>query len=867
MNRRAMRRPSGGSGCFLQSLENRRLFAVVTPRWSDAFVDSVGMNIKLAYTDTPYNNYTAVKNALLDAKIRHVRDELPSLLGVNDFRRTRLNDLNASGIKTTYILQPSLFNDTGGTDSAAITNALAPIASTIAAIEGFNEPDNFRPVWTSSGGTAYNASNWAAGARYAQETLWNTLNAAGSAYQNVPILGASIGGPFNGSTETLGNIGAWADHGNIHAYQGTGWPGEPMPGSVGTPLQRYIDKGLVNVPGKSQYDTEFGWHTGAGGRWGYWFPPTTLEGQQKYTIRTLLNNLDRGIVRSYPHVLVDQQDDRGDGSDSFNPSADPQSIYGYSEYNFGLMFWSNPTGGATRFPEKPAYTALKNLNNLLDDRAAGSFTPQSIDINFTNTDANTRTMVFQKSNGKYYVAIWQEQQSYRFINTGPEAGYAENIAVPTRNIGISVAGGLSQAAFYQPWVGTSPTSLATSGTTVIVGDNPIIVELTKAGSVPTSVAVDGVIQRFSNASTSINTTWPDTKVGDEGPNPESAYRAIYKFYLPARPAGQSVSSASIGLKYAGTFNSPSSNLDAVTFDSTSATSILAADFDSTSNQRTVATSLQSGGAGTKTISSAALRDAITAAYNAGRNYITLRLQLSGATTNGNGAADVFILNASETGNAADRPTISVNFTASSSATVSSDGTLFKNGAATPTVNTTFSDTKAGDEGNNTEYRSVIKFSLPSRPVGTTVTAASFGVDYLGAFNTPSSVAGLYAFDSTNNQVIANDFTNGNEVLISSDISSGGVNRKTVAVAALVNAVNRAYSQGQNHVALRIRQTSTPTNNSRADVHIYATNEFSDVNRRPTLSLTFGAPALTAFSPPTIFPTKTTRNRKLLDELH
>ena len=65
-------------------------------RPADAFVDSIGVNVHLGYTDTSYRNYTEViKPRLREAGIRHIRDGCPPAW--NAQHMTRLNDLAACG--------------------------------------------------------------------------------------------------------------------------------------------------------------------------------------------------------------------------------------------------------------------------------------------------------------------------------------------------------------------------------------------------------------------------------------------------------------------------------------------------------------------------------------------------------------------------------------------------------------------------------------------------------------------------------------------------------------------------------------------------------------------------------------------------
>ena len=67
------------------------LFAAVpsaqtsTALLADRFADSVGVNVHLHHTDTPYGNFALVKKRLLELAVRHVRSlpmSLRALMGI-----------------------------------------------------------------------------------------------------------------------------------------------------------------------------------------------------------------------------------------------------------------------------------------------------------------------------------------------------------------------------------------------------------------------------------------------------------------------------------------------------------------------------------------------------------------------------------------------------------------------------------------------------------------------------------------------------------------------------------------------------------------------------------------------------------------
>src|SRR5579875_3786384 len=75
-----------------------------TPLPADQVVDSVGINLHLHSTDTPYANFPLVRDSLVDLGIRHVRDGLIDTTWLEYYRRYR--DLAGLGIRGLFITSP-----------------------------------------------------------------------------------------------------------------------------------------------------------------------------------------------------------------------------------------------------------------------------------------------------------------------------------------------------------------------------------------------------------------------------------------------------------------------------------------------------------------------------------------------------------------------------------------------------------------------------------------------------------------------------------------------------------------------------------------------------------------------------------------
>src|SRR5262249_50516567 len=104
-----------------------------SPIAASAFADSVGVNVHLTYTGTPYGNFDRLQAALRDLRIHHIRDGL--VLGRAD-QAEKLNRLADAGVRSTLIMGAP--NASTPADEVA---AARPIARAIDAVEGPNEYD------------------------------------------------------------------------------------------------------------------------------------------------------------------------------------------------------------------------------------------------------------------------------------------------------------------------------------------------------------------------------------------------------------------------------------------------------------------------------------------------------------------------------------------------------------------------------------------------------------------------------------------------------------------------------------------------------------------------------------------------------
>src|SRR6185503_10740498 len=82
------------------------------------------------------------------------------------------------------------------------------------------------------------------------------------------------------------------------------------------------------------------------------------------------------------------------------------------EQNFGLIHYN--------MSEKPAYTAVKNLIDLVEEPGVTPFTPDGLNFSLSLSGAGDLSKVhhtlLEKSDDRFYLLLWQEVLSYDSIN-------------------------------------------------------------------------------------------------------------------------------------------------------------------------------------------------------------------------------------------------------------------------------------------------------------------------------------------------------------------------------------------------------------------------------------------------------------------
>lgn len=399
--------------------------ATVTAQSADAFIETIGLNTRLTNVGTVYGRFTdIIKPRLAELGVRHLRDG--GLTKANDgWMNTvygRMRELGALGIKFDLVMFPA----ENAPDSSSIyqwdrfLNYAGPVAENF---EGLNE-------WDLRG----RSPEWATKVASYQQALWakvkNDPRIAGR-----PVFGPSMG--LSPNARFVANLNSWLNYGNLHAYPGGNPPSRFL--AYNTEWMNYIS------PGKRYVVTETGYHNAL--QWQLDHPAVSEYAASHYIPRLFLEYFAAGYPRTYLQELID---------------AGPDNITN-RESSFGLL----RNDGSP----KPAYTALKNMITLLKDKGPG-FQTGSLSYTLSGDQTNLKTLLLQKRNGTFYLAMWQGGPAY-------DLEAKRDIIQAQRGVTITFSAPVRQTQQFTPLTSTAPFARKVNPTAIFVGvpDHPVLVEI------------------------------------------------------------------------------------------------------------------------------------------------------------------------------------------------------------------------------------------------------------------------------------------------------------------------------------------------------------------------------------------------------
>ena len=423
--------------------------AQATLRSAD-FVSSEGVNTHIPYTDGAYSNVSAIIADLSYLGIDHVRDGLNSPGQFGGAPLSSYIAIARAGVRFTLMVGGGgSLAASGGTPTdpsldqrvGYIDQLVQAVPGSVAAVEGTNEINNQPILYDGQGGQGTGAAELDA-ALAMQRQLYSLVHADPN-LRGVPVdyftgygAGSIPVGPDPATTAGL------ADADTQHPYPNGGQP----PAFWVSRAQALGNESAADAAaGARAVYTETGYSSN-GGTAGAVSPDV----QAKYTLDLLLDDARQGIAETDLYELLD----------AYAPGS-RQGDAGYGLFD-------------SKGAPKPVATALHNLNAILADTGAqaAAFTPAPLAYTLAGQDSTSSSLLMQKSDGTYILALWDEQPIWN-------AASGTQIAPASHQVTLSLSGTGDRAiALYDPMSGEQAVATSTgTSATVTLSDHALLLSI------------------------------------------------------------------------------------------------------------------------------------------------------------------------------------------------------------------------------------------------------------------------------------------------------------------------------------------------------------------------------------------------------
>ena len=377
---------------------------------ASTFINSLGVNTHLDFSFIPaYQNLSMVESNLTYLGVKNVRDSAQTASDAAVWQQVA----QATGVKfDDYIPETSQ----AGMQAALGFMPQLANEGILNSVEGGDEEDDAYPK---------SLGNTLAATATVQQQLWTLGNQLG-----LPVINMSFGSGWTaannwqGDYGAVGNLSAYTTYGNAHTYPS---------GAPNGSMQQINGLAQLAAPGKPVITTEIGWNTSS----------TTPITAAKYTLDAAFDGMLDGDVKTYFYAL-----------------------YNDNSGNWGL-FNSNGT-------PQPSAVALHDLTTLLNDPGtnAATFKPTALNYALSGTAAGDTSLLLEKSDGTYWLALWNEQQA---LNT-------------SHTVTLTLQGSASEVEIFDPLTGITAlqTYHNTASVQVTVPDHPVLVEIIGAAATATT---------------------------------------------------------------------------------------------------------------------------------------------------------------------------------------------------------------------------------------------------------------------------------------------------------------------------------------------------------------------------------------------
>jgi hypothetical protein len=406
---------------------------------ANAFVDSIGVNTHVNYTDTAYGQYeTLLKPSLTYLGVRHIRDGIDDD-GPNSLVLKRYRDLHSNGIQLTAAVPY---------ETKSMPDLIAMIKTqhdVLEAVEGPNETDIFEQF-------SYKGQKFPEGTIAFMKDFYPAIK-ADPQLRDLPVLQTTLAFPGYRLTkgvraDLLGDLSKYADYGNSHNYFAFG----EIPSN--TIKNHHLPLNSRITPGKPMMSSEGGYQMGdADGYKGNWedgqSAPFSEDIHGRYLLRYTLEQYRLGYTRSFIYELLD-----------------------IDKPKWGL-FRNDGT-------PRPAATGIRNMIGILNESTWDTSSkqwitpkqnPSTLEIELQNQPASVHTLLLQKSNGTHYLILWNEFKNWNAVTGKPV--YSNPVPV-----GLRVKQAVKRIRTYLPLTQREATqTFDSSSVQLSVPDHPLIVEI------------------------------------------------------------------------------------------------------------------------------------------------------------------------------------------------------------------------------------------------------------------------------------------------------------------------------------------------------------------------------------------------------
>jgi hypothetical protein len=377
------------------------------------FLDTIGINVHVEYTDGDYADIGAVIADLAYLGVRYVRD---GNLDPNNQGQASYGIAADAGIMFTL--------HTGGDPYESVQRIhdfVVDHPGSVSAIEGPNEVNNW-PI-------EYDGLTGDEAAIAFQTDLFEAVN-ADPLVADIPVYGVT----------SWPELASPCDYGNYHSYAHEG--DQPF---------SWLESGFeaqqsVFDPEPPMVLTETGYYTMPGGPG---WEGVDDESQAKMLLNTYFDAFVLDVARTFVYQLLDAYPDPG---------------YSDMETHFGLFDIDDDP--------KAAAEALRNLTTIFHDNGAEAetFTPGSLAYSVESLPQTARTLLFQRSDCAFALVLWDEPDIWNEDADVP-------IDVPATTVTVRLGSVHDRLDVHDPLQHSDPIATETNATEIDVDltDHPIIV--------------------------------------------------------------------------------------------------------------------------------------------------------------------------------------------------------------------------------------------------------------------------------------------------------------------------------------------------------------------------------------------------------